>query len=74
MRFFRISLFLCVPKKVVIKNENLPVCLHCIHFSPEYSKCTKFGEKNIITNEIRYNSAEYCREDENKCGEKGTYF
>jgi hypothetical protein len=38
------------------------------------NKCEYFGRKNLITNEITYDYADYCRTDENKCGEKGKYF
>ena len=68
----RISLFFILPQKF-IKNANIPACQQCIHFSPE-SKCTKFGEKDIITNKIYYNSAKSCRKNESECGEKGIYF
>lgn len=72
----RFSLFLCVlgPEKF-IKNSNLPVCRQCIHYSPDgLSTCAKFGEKNIVTNEINHAYAASCRRDENKCGEKGVFF
>ena len=66
----------------IIKNNHLPACKNCIYYKPSYlnnfsstySKCEKFGEKNIITNEITYNYADSCRRDESKCGEVGTYF
>jgi hypothetical protein len=66
----------------MIKNFHLPACKNCIHFKPKYlsdycspySKCEKFGEKNIINNEITYHYVDSCRTDELKCGEIGTYF
>lgn len=72
----RISLFLCAigPQKF-IKNVNIPACQQCIYFSPDtYSSCAKFGEKDIVTNKINYDNAILCRQDENKCGEKGIFF
>ena len=67
----------------LIKNINIPSCKNCIYFKPNLfdnefvsplSKCHKFGEKNIITDEITFNYADLCRNDEAKCGKDGTYF
>lgn len=67
-----------------IKNINLPSCKNCIHnsphfytlggYSPELSECKYFGKKNVVTNEIKYDYAYNCRDDENKCGIDGKYF
>jgi hypothetical protein len=37
-------------------------------------RCSKFGEKNIITDEIKYDYADKCREKESLCGKEGKYF
>jgi hypothetical protein len=66
-----------------IKNVDLPSCKKCIHYLPSVAnldfdstlnRCSKFGEKDIITDKIKYNFAESCRMDVEKCGEKGEYF
>lgn len=65
-----------------IKNLNTPSCKNCVHFIPSYmndftyslNKCNKFGSKDIITDEISYDFASSCRNDENKCGYEGKYF
>ena len=66
-----------------IKNVDLPSCKKCIHYLPSiskldftytYNRCSKFGEKDMITDEIKYDVVESCRRDEKKCGEKGEYF
>jgi hypothetical protein len=64
-----------------IKNANVPSCKDCIHRIPYYgnyesslNKCSKFGEKNIISNEVFYSYADTCRGDENRCGFNGRYF
>ena len=66
-----------------IKNVDLPSCKNCIHYMPSVyhleftstlNRCSKFGEKDMITDEIKYDFAESCRRDEKKCGEKGEYF
>ena len=64
-----------------IKNININSCRNCIYYIPsnnnfdsDLGKCEKFGDKNIITNEIKYDFAEFCRNDEEKCGGKGKYF
>lgn len=68
----------------IIKNINLPSCRNCVYYKPyaldlDYTstlgKCEKFGEKNFITDEIKYNEyADLCRNDDSKCGKKGKYF
>jgi hypothetical protein len=67
----------------IIKNINLPSCKNCIYYKPDilhndftstYNKCEKFGEKDIITDEITYNYADSCRSNENMCGNEGKYF
>ena len=76
-------LFIFVNSEKIIKNINIPACKNCIHYKPSYfttdftetfNKCDKFGNKNIITNEISYDFADMCRNDENKCGYEGKYF
>jgi hypothetical protein len=66
-----------------IKNVDLPSCKKCIHYLPSVSnldfdstlnRCSKFGEKDMITDKIKYDFAESCRRDVEKCGEKGEYF
>ena len=66
----------------IIKNINIPSCRNCIYFKPQtgsdftscLSKCEKFGEKNILTDEIKNYYADSCRNDEEKCGLQGKYF
>ena len=65
-----------------IRNSNIPSCRNCVFYKPLintefssiYSQCEKFGDKNIITNEIKYDFVKICRIDETKCGIKGKYF
>ena len=64
-----------------IKNININSCRNCIHYIPSnnnydsyLSKCEKFGTKNIITDEIIYDFADSCRNNEEKCGNEGKYF
>jgi hypothetical protein len=67
----------------IIKNIEIPSCKNCIYhipskhgseFSSTMSRCEKFGEKNIITDEIKYDYADKCREKESLCGNEGKYF
>jgi len=64
----------------LIKNIDIPSCKNCIHFRQDnymvdsLSRCTKFGEKNIITDEINHDFANSCRKDEEKCGLEGKSF
>ena len=67
----------------IIKNNNIPACRNCIHYKPDfysneftttYNDCKKFGEKNIISDKIIFESVASCRRDESKCGANGKYF
>ena len=51
----------------------MPSVYH-LEFTSTLNRCSKFGEKDMITDEIKYDFAESCRRDEKKCGEKGEYF
>lgn len=73
-------LFYKINSTKIIRNMNIPSCRNCVYFelSPRntdtISRCSKFGTKNIITDEISNDFADYCRNDENKCGFEGKYF
>jgi len=75
-------LFSSSNKEHIIKNANVKPCVNCVYYKPsrfrkfvsEFSKCEKFGEKNIITGEINYIYADSCRNNEVKCGIEGKYF
>jgi len=68
-----LKLLLLVPK---IKNAEYPACKNCVHYieHKDYwlSRCAIFGEKNLITGEIKYNYADLTRKYE--CGDLGKYF
>ena len=79
---------LCIMKQTVfIKNMDLPLCINCINFiedkmtdpygplqnDNENGKCKLYGEKNIVTGEIKYDYASDCRKDK-RCGLIGNYF
>ena len=66
-----------------IKNINYPSCRNCVYYKPSFfsndyasstSKCEKFGEKDILTGEIRYDYVDFPRKDEFKCRPEGKYF
>lgn len=76
-------LLFAVNSEKTIRNINIPSCKNCIHYKPvtysfdftdTFNRCEKFGEKNIITDEIKYDFAESSRKDELKCGKEGKYF
>jgi hypothetical protein len=67
----------------LIRNIHIPACRNCVHFIPNtynndfvtsYSKCNKFGNKDIITGEITNDFVDFCRKDESQCGKEGKYF
>jgi hypothetical protein len=74
-------MFSLVNSEKFIKNINIPSCKTCIHYKPylytgEYSslsRCEKFGEKDIITDELKYDYVDSCRKDESKCGHLGKF-
>ena len=83
MKLSYISLLSLASANKIIKNVNIPACRNCVFYRPDvygdefsspYSRCEKFGEKNIITNKIIYDFAVQCRNDETKCGIQGKYF
>jgi len=77
-------LLFCAANSVkTIKNIDVPACRNCIYYTPSWvysdftsdtNKCQKFGEKDIVTGEIIYDLANFCRKDETKCGKDAKYF
>ena len=69
-------------KNQFIKNVELPVCKTCVHFKPydatelnyNLGTCGKFGNKDIVSGEIKYVFAKSCRIDDDQCGKNGTHF
>jgi hypothetical protein len=80
--FIRLLFLIYLTYAKQIRNLDTPACRNCIHYkaslfhdySNSFNKCQYFGKKDLITNEINYDYADSCRNDENKCGEKGKYF
>lgn len=67
----------------IILNEHIPSCKNCFFYIPntdykdftsKYSRCNKFGKKDIITDKITYDYVETSRNDSSKCGSEGKYF
>jgi hypothetical protein len=50
------------------------ICRDCIHFIGNDIECRKFGDTNIITGKVTYDSARSARQDEKKCGENAVLF
>ena len=66
-----------------IRNIEAPNCNKCIHmipskystkFSSPYSRCKKFGEKNLVSGEIVYYYANNCRKHKDYCGQSGIHY
>lgn len=65
-----------------IRNINIPACRNCIYYKPniycafisDKSTCEVFGYKDIISGEIKYDFAHFCRNNEDKCGKQGKLF
>lgn len=70
----------------IIKNLYVNSCKNCIHHKPDtsykysssYSSkeslCRQFGERDIVTDVIKYKYAVSTRNNETECGEAGLYF
>jgi hypothetical protein len=63
----------------IIKYGESVICKNCAYFREVrgqalLGKCTKFGEKNIITGKISYACAYNVRNDEDLCGKRGVYY
>ena len=67
----------------IIKNLYYPSCKNCIYYKPtsydkdftsQFNKCEKIGEKDIVSDKIKYDFATSCRSDETKCGTEAKYF
>ena len=68
---------------LLILNKDSPTCINCKYYKPNlfdivfdtnFSKCKKFGTKNVVTNKYTYEYASACRKNESYCGENGYYF
>lgn len=71
-------------KSKFIVNGNFPKCVNCIYLDkknlivegdPFYlSRCTKFGVAHLVSGDITYEYADFCRKEDTKCGVQGKYF
>jgi hypothetical protein len=76
------NIYFFINSSPIIKNSNIPSCKNCIYYKPSLfsdftsfsGKCEKIGEKNIITDEIIFEYAKVCREDNKLCGKEGKHF
>lgn len=50
------------------------ICKNCIHFIGDEIECRKFGDTNLITGKVMYDSARSVRENEKKCGIDAIHF
>lgn len=82
MRLLRLLPLMSSTSNKIIKNIDLPSCINCIYFTPplhsdftsSFSRCEKFGTKDIRTDIVTYEFADLSRKDENRCGLQGKYF
>lgn len=64
--------------KSEIQYFDKPLCRGCLHFVynpaiPEFSKCMRFGEKNLLNGDIHYSFASINRGQYGKCGIDAKY-
>ena len=66
--------------KIFQKNVIIPDCKKCIYYKEYFTNpikqqlCTKYGEKENLTNRIIFYEAAKCRDDVFRCGEYGKHF
>ena len=75
MRILNLYLFTVLFSKSI--SSIIPtkkICKDCRHFIGDNRECRKFGDVNIITGKVTYNSALSVREDVKKCGEDAIHF
>ena len=75
-------------RTIFIKNKDFKSCAGCANFlehstvypydslpnDEKYGKCKMFGEQNLVSGNIEYDYATWCRQDKYKCGIDGKYF
>jgi len=87
IRFNCLMILLVLINSYQINNMNFRKCENCGYFidytknnkynsiaNEELRKCKKFYKKNLLTDEIFFENALKCRQDENLCGERGEFF
>ena len=72
LNFYAFSIFFPKVQSTLIATKK--ICKDCKHFIGDNIECRKFGDTNIITGKVTYNSARSVREDKNKCGEDAILF
>lgn len=50
------------------------LCVNCKHFIADKRRCVVFGETDLVTGSIDYDTASCSRLNEQKCGENALYF
>lgn len=50
------------------------ICRDCVHFIGDERECRKFGDTNLVTGKVTYDSARSVRENEKKCAENAIHF
>ena len=75
MKFLNLYLFTTLFPLV---RTSLPttkkICKNCKYFIGYNIECRKFGDTNIITGKVTYQSARSVRENEKKCGKVAVHF
>jgi hypothetical protein len=72
-------------RDVYIKNFRMPTCRDCLYYKggskdedpfkiSDWDKCLKYGEKNVVTGEIKHQYADFVRKQELQCGLSGKQF
>jgi len=88
LNYFVILKYAFSTNKLFIRNTDLPICSNCLHFIEHknnypydplpndrlYGRCKQFGEINVITGMIDYDSAKVCRDDNKKCGKNASEY
>ena len=75
MKIFNIFLYITFfPRVFSLLPPPKKICRDCIHFIGDNNECRLFGDRNVVTGDVIYPSAEIIRRDSEKCGEEASYF
>jgi len=65
---------------LIYQMRTKSLCINCKHFIPNVpynsllGRCKMFGDVDLITGDISYNTASLCRKYDHFCGKNAKYF
>ncbi len=56
------------------KQHIIPFCKDCVHFISKKSLCAKFKQHDLVTGQVKYDTAYKARKHPGKCDTSGIHF